>query len=453
MTDYTDLLPNAEAKAVRHITGTPDYPENYWARPCVMGESRGILSWPAGGDSLFAVRPEATTTLDPDGWRWNGPAEQIIVLRVQQGTNNLSIGVRHNNAATPRPTLHVLPNAELGIPETIVEATDNVTDWQELAASFEAAEDGFTRIRLHWDLVATGQRCVWRNVSASFGEPIPAYLPPPTRITAATFTADQYEFPVGGSAVLSWSSAHALSLVLGPNNERLPPSGSLTVTPATSTTYTLTATGLGNTVEIARPITVYQIPQGSFNANPVGITQGAMSELSWTSQDGVSAAIDQGVGPVALSGTRNVSPNANTTYTLTITGLGGTITRTAAVAVYPLPAGTFSALPTTIDEGQSATLTWTSSNTTSASINQGVGAVALSGSTVVTPAATTTYTLTLTGPVASVDKTTTVTVNPRPGANTYTPPAPASVTFPGFVWTDDSGYTAPTSTTVTFPEI
>jgi len=453
MTDYTNLAPKADIRPYRHIIGTPDYPESFWGRPVFLHGQRGILSWPVGSDRLFAPTIEATTTLDPDGWRWNGPAEQVIVLRVQQGTNNLSIGLKHNNPATPRPTLHVLANSALGIAEAIIQATANTADWQELTASFVATLDGYTRIRLHWDLVAKGQRCVWRNVSASFGQPIPAYVPPPQRVTSATFTADPQAFIVGGSSTLSWTSTNALSLVLAPNGEHLPPSGSLTITPSISTTYTLTASGIGNEVAIDVPVTVYQIPQATLTANPVGISLGDTTTLSWASQDGATAAIDHGVGAVSLSGTLGVAPTTSTTYTLTISGPGGTITRTAAVTVYPLPAGTFSALPTTIDEGQSATLTWTSSNTTSATIDQGVGSVALSGSAVMTPAATTTYTLTLTGPVASRTLTATVTVNPKPGADTYTPPAPESVTFPGYVWTDDSGYTAPSSTTVTFPEI
>jgi hypothetical protein len=61
------------------------------------------------------------------------------------------------------------------------------------------------------------------------------------------------------------------------------------------------------------------------------------------------------------------------------------------------PSGTFSATPDTLPAGGgSVTLSWTSSNATSASIDQGIGSVALSGSVNTNVTTTTTYTLSLT---------------------------------------------------------
>lgn len=67
-----------------------------------------------------------------------------------------------------------------------------------------------------------------------------------------------------------------------------------------------------------------------------------------------------------------------------------------------------------IDAGQTATLTWTTSHATSVTISPGVGTVATSGSTTVTPAATTIYTLTASGNTgSSPTSSVTVTVAPR----------------------------------------
>jgi Tol biopolymer transport system component len=76
------------------------------------------------------------------------------------------------------------------------------------------------------------------------------------------------------------------------------------------------------------------------------------------------------------------------------------------------PTGTFSASPTSISNGSSTTLSWTSENATSASINNGVGSVTpvSGGSVTVNPTTTTTYTLTLTGNGESATYQTTVTV-------------------------------------------
>lgn len=72
----------------------------------------------------------------------------------------------------------------------------------------------------------------------------------------------------------------------------------------------------------------------------------------------------------------------------------------------------FTADDTTIDEGDSVNLNWTVADATIVTINQGIGTVALSGSTSVSPASTTTYTLTATNSAGSTTATVTITVNP-----------------------------------------
>jgi uncharacterized repeat protein (TIGR02543 family) len=70
----------------------------------------------------------------------------------------------------------------------------------------------------------------------------------------------------------------------------------------------------------------------------------------------------------------------------------------------------FSAAPSTITVGESSTLSWSVTDATTVTIDHGVGTVALSGSTTVSPITTTTYTLTATNTAGSVTATTTVTV-------------------------------------------
>ena len=83
------------------------------------------------------------------------------------------------------------------------------------------------------------------------------------------------------------------------------------------------------------------------------------------------------------------------------------------------PTVSFSASPTAINKGESAKLSWTTTDANNVSISPEVGAVTLQGSTTVTPADSTTYTITASGPGGSADATTRVTVNmPAP------PPAP-----------------------------
>jgi peptidoglycan-associated lipoprotein len=83
------------------------------------------------------------------------------------------------------------------------------------------------------------------------------------------------------------------------------------------------------------------------------------------------------------------------------------------------PTVSFSADPSTINKGQSAKLSWTTTDASNVSIAPEVGAVTPQGSTTVTPSDSTTYTITATGPGGSADATARVNVNaPAP------PPAP-----------------------------
>jgi peptidoglycan-associated lipoprotein len=90
-----------------------------------------------------------------------------------------------------------------------------------------------------------------------------------------------------------------------------------------------------------------------------------------------------------------------------------------AVAPPARPTVTLQSSSTAIQKGESATLTWSSTNATSLSLSPGVGNVAAEGSTRVTPADSTTYTITATGPGGSADANTRVSVTAPP------PPPPA----------------------------
>jgi YD repeat-containing protein len=90
----------------------------------------------------------------------------------------------------------------------------------------------------------------------------------------------------------------------------------------------------------------------------------------------------------------------------------GNRTQVVQVAGTPAPTGTFSASPTSITTGGSSTLSWTSTNATAATIDNGVGSVTpvSAGSVSVSPTTTTTYTLTLTGAGGQITLQATVTV-------------------------------------------
>ena len=88
------------------------------------------------------------------------------------------------------------------------------------------------------------------------------------------------------------------------------------------------------------------------------------------------------------------------------------------------PTVTLQASPTLVQKGESATLTWSSTNATSLNLSPGVGNVTPEGNTRVTLSDSTTYTITATGPGGTADATARVSVAPPP------PPPPPVVHEP-----------------------
>ncbi|MCJ7515513.1 MAG: hypothetical protein MUO89_06055, partial [Dehalococcoidia bacterium] len=161
------------------------------------------------------------------------------------------------------------------------------------------------------------------------------------------------------------------------------------------------------------PITISSFGQQpsiiSFNAEPSSISAGESSDLNWNVSGATTVSIDQGIGSVALTGTRAVAPVTTTIYTMTASSSAGSTTATTQVMVTgtstptptptPTPTGWptvnyFMANPSVIAAGGSTTLGWDVSNATSVAIDNGVGSVGSAGTTVVSPAASTNYTLT-----------------------------------------------------------
>ena len=76
-----------------------------------------------------------------------------------------------------------------------------------------------------------------------------------------------------------------------------------------------------------------KLPTVSITAEPSSIERGQSVTLRWSSTDATEASINQGIGTVATSGSRTVSPTESTTYTIVVKGSGGTARGSASVTV------------------------------------------------------------------------------------------------------------------------
>jgi hypothetical protein len=251
------------------------------------------------------------------------------------------------------------------------------------------------------------------------------------------FTATPAAINSGGTSTLSWSVTNATSVTITGNpSTNLGLTGSIPVNPMVTTSYTLTATNaISSTSATIQVVVNPAVAKLAYcYAVPTNIMAGESSILNWSAIGATAVTITPGVGSVPLTGTFAVSPAATTNYTIVATGPNST-TASCTVAVTVTPGQMpriiqFSATPPSINSGQSAMLNWTVDNSTSQSINNGVGSVALTGSQSVSPTATTTYTLTATNTFGSVTAMATVTVIviPPPTISSFTAspsPSPA----------------------------
>jgi len=167
-----------------------------------------------------------------------------------------------------------------------------------------------------------------------------------------------------------------------------------------------------------------QAPTLMFSVDPATIDVGATSTLSWESEHADECVASDGwVGTQDLSGDLVIMPTSTTKYTLTCTGAGGEVSKSATVTVVAGPAApsvTISADPMTIVLGGTSTLSWSSLNTNTCEAHGGwSGAQMLSGSQVISPTTTSEYFLTCVGDGGTTTDSALVTVDS--GVPTSTP--------------------------------
>lgn len=155
-------------------------------------------------------------------------------------------------------------------------------------------------------------------------KPGPAYSP-----VINSFSANKPSIERGETAILTWTTTNASSVTISPGVGIVAASGSTTVTPANTTTYTLMASAKsGNPVSSTVTITVMpRIPPTICISQPT-IQRGQSTSLSWNAPGAVQVYITD-IGNAGIKGTTQISPDKVTTYTLTATYIDGTAQSTS----------------------------------------------------------------------------------------------------------------------------
>jgi hypothetical protein len=199
------------------------------------------------------------------------------------------------------------------------------------------------------------------NVYASnpYGIAITVDAPPPPPAPTVTFTISPGSIIRGETATLSWTvTGQLISLSINQGIGNVATTGTRSVSPQNTTTYTITAVGEGGTVSRSVTLTVYIPPQTLLTLDNATIIRGQCTFLRWTTTgDAGSATITPGIGPVNINGNRQICPTETTTYTINVSGLGGTASDSITLTVYQPPTVDLSG-PASLNYEQQGVLTY-----------------------------------------------------------------------------------------------
>ena len=102
----------------------------------------------------------------------------------------------------------------------------------------------------------------------------PAPPPPTPPAPTVTLTAEPATIEKGHAVTLSWTSQNATDLNVQPELGKVQAQGSTSITPQTSTTYTITATGPGGTQNSTARVTVtFPATQQPHAPSPTGVRE------------------------------------------------------------------------------------------------------------------------------------------------------------------------------------
>jgi len=170
----------------------------------------------------------------------------------------------------------------------------------------------------------------------------------------------------GGSSTLSWTIFNSTSRSLSGVGS-IAANGSLQVSPADDTTYTITANYYGYTSSTAsKTLVVYVPPVATLTVDDTTIVQGENTILRWsTTGDASTASISPGIGSTNLTSFQSISPSQTTTYTLSVSGNGGSDSSQVTVTVLQPPTATIGT-PLSVNYGDTITISYSQENATTA---------------------------------------------------------------------------------------
>ena len=444
----------------------------------INGGGESTLSWQvSGADSIALTDNDSSTddaTVYADATNFNS-SKVVSLTRTTTytltatwggGTLASQVTVRVGSGTTAPRILSFTAN-----PSTITANNETVLEWTTSNATGVTISDvtGTSDVAAGRAVVRPTETTTYTLTATGASGTTPV-----TRTVTVTvhqvpeivsFVAEEIpDTPGGETYKLSWTTLHATRVTIDNGVSAVALNGSVEVSPSTTTTYRLTASGPGGAVTRDVTADIYPRPSiNKFDADPDTIISGEDVTLTWTTPDATSVAITDNdpdtvdedlYAGLSVSSSKSVMPTATTgnrtiTYTLTVKNSAGvTVTATTTLTVKPAPPTVtgFTADPVSVGSGGRVNFTWTATGATSIAISDGSTNVyststsveETEGATAVRPTGEVddeiTYALTATGPGGTTTASTPeITIVAGPGidftASRYRVPSGGSVTL------------------------
>ncbi|MHB8797918.1 MAG: PKD domain-containing protein [Thermoanaerobaculia bacterium] len=343
-----------------------------------------ILPSATAGTPPVSITFDATGSLDPDGdaltfsWAFadgTAGAEGAVVVHefTTSGRFPVTLAVRDSKGSTSTAVVYISTLAtcanvtapSLAAPGLSLSGADYIVSWTETSpvGAYELQESADAAFTAPATIVEIGTHTSFRHEvvtdvtyyyraraldscggtthTSTWSAPVAVSLiAPATALLSVTKagagTGDVFSSPLGiscgGSCAASFATGTVVTLTPVPN----PGSTFAGWSGACSGTGTCAVTMSSAQAVTATFALAPVLPQiTSFTATPSVRTSAGASTLAWTTTGATSVSISGLGGTFALSGTRDVSVAATTTYTLTATNAAGNATATATVNVLP----------------------------------------------------------------------------------------------------------------------
>jgi GH18 family chitinase len=339
-----------------------------------------------GGNTTFSTDSDDGVRLYVDGtriinnWTFHAMTTNSVSRTLAAGTHAVTLeyfeggggaiiklGWTQSGTPPPLPTVTLAAN-----PPAVNYGGSSVLSWQSQNAKSCTASGAWSGSKATSgtqtvtpsatsQYVLTCRNAAGQSVAAQASIAVNGAPPPPSFVS---FTATPAAITAGNSSALAWQTQKAASCTAsGAWSGAKAIAGTQTVSPAATSTYTLTCkNSTGQTSSQSATVTVAPPPViTSFTASPAGIASGGSSTLAWQSHNAAScAASGAWSGTKAASGSAVVQPQATSVYVLTCSG-NGAVSTPANVTVtvrQPQPLPTVTGLTAITASGPKINLTW-----------------------------------------------------------------------------------------------